>query len=162
MFGDKSVHMARPQWGSLMVRLLFPIKQEGTMAEATQETELDAELKQLRDFTSEHSVDVVHAWLKEKSKAPLPFISNRTFAFGSSEPYTKYSTIRPSFSWTNLPPSFTIFFTSISPGAAPQHLQQQPLPGNFGCGARSSDRAIPAISGGGFISPTLALALMLF
>ena len=50
MFGDKSVHMARPQWGSLMVRLLFPIKQEGTMAEATQETELDAELKQLRDF----------------------------------------------------------------------------------------------------------------
>ena len=47
--------------GSLTESYLNPIKHEGTMAEATQETELDAELKQLRDFTSEHSVDVVHA-----------------------------------------------------------------------------------------------------
>ena len=41
------------------------------MTEATQETELDAELKQLRDFTSEHSVDGT-VWLKEKSKGLLP------------------------------------------------------------------------------------------
>ena len=76
LFHHHHVHMTRCAGGrgrgSLTESYLNPIKHEGTMAEATQETELDAELKQLRDFTSEHSVDVIHAWLKEKSKGLLP------------------------------------------------------------------------------------------
>ena len=44
-----------------------------------------------------------------------------TRAFGSSDPYTKYSTIRPSDCWMNLPPSPVILATLIGPGALPQH-----------------------------------------